>query len=115
MKLLTILLVFLSVLTVATLVYAHQPSDINLTFNSETKILEAVIVHNTSNPIKHYISKVDIGVNGEEIIEQKISKQDNNQTQTLCYLIPDVKAGDAISVEGYCSISGKLTREITVE
>jgi len=29
-------------------------------------------------------------------------------------LIPDAKAGDKLSVEGYCNISGKLEKEIVV-
>lgn len=84
-------------------------------FDQKTKMLTAVIVHNTSNPVSHYISKVDVGLNGKEIIEHTISKEDDNQSQTVRYLIPDVKDGDVISIEGYCSISGKLTKEITVK
>jgi len=95
--------------------YAHPPSDIKITFDAKTKILQAVIMHNTSNPVNHYIKTVDIGLNGKKIIEQIISGQDNNQSQTVSYFIPDVKDGDALSVEGYCSISGKLQKEITVK
>ena len=95
-------------------VYAHPPSDIKITFDPATKMLHAVIFHNTSNPVNHYIKKVDVGLNGKEIIEHQISKEDNNETQTVSYLIPDAKEGDVLSVEGYCSISGKLKKEITV-
>ena len=95
--------------------YAHPPSDIKITFDQAKKVLTAVLVHNVSNPSKHYINKVDIGLNGKEIIEQSISKQDNAVDQTVSYLIPDVKSGDVLSVEGYCSISGKLKKEITVK
>ncbi len=92
--------------------YAHPPSDIIITFDPATKILQAVIIHNVNNPESHYISKVDIGLNGKEIIEHKISRQDNNTNQTVTYLIPDAKSGDVLSVEAYCSISGKLQKEI---
>jgi len=95
--------------------YAHPPSDIRITFDAKTKILQAVIMHNVSNPLSHYIKKVDVGLNGKEIIEQSISRQDNNDSQTVTYLIPDVKDGDVLSVEGYCSISGKLQKEIKVK
>ena len=94
--------------------YAHPPSDIIITFDPETKILNAVIMHSVSNPHNHYINKVDIALNGQEIIEHKISRQDNNVSQTVSYLIPDAKAGDTLSVEAYCSISGKLKKEIKV-
>lgn len=115
MKRILVVVVFLSVLAFTSIAYAHPPSDIKITFDLKTKMLEAVIVHNTSNPINHYIKKVDIGRNGKEIIEHMLSREDNNQTQTVRYLIPDAKDGDVISVEGYCSISGKLKKEITIK
>jgi len=106
-----IMFVFAAAISTA---YAHPPSDIKITFNAETKILQAVIIHNASNPINHYIKTVDIGLNGKRIIEQIISRQDNNESQTVSYFIPDVKDGDVLSVDGYCSISGNLKKEITV-
>jgi small ligand-binding sensory domain FIST len=92
--------------------YAHPPSDIIITYDKATKTLHAVIMHNVANPSNHYIKKVDVAINGQEIIEHKISGQDNNTNQTVAYLIPDAKTGDTISVEAYCSISGKTKREI---
>ncbi len=94
--------------------YAHPPSDIIITFNPKTKILNAVIMHNVSNPENHFIKKVNIALNGQEMIEQKISRQDNNVSQTVSYLIPDAKIGNILLVEAYCSISGKLKKEIKV-
>ncbi len=104
--------IFLAVISTA---YAHPPSDIIINYDPETKILYAVIMHNASNPENHFIKKVDIGLNGKEIIEHKISRQDNNVSQTVSYFIPDAKAGDKLSVEAYCSISGKLKKEIEIK
>jgi YbbR domain-containing protein len=99
----------------SSLAYAHPPSDIKITFDPETKVLKAVIIHDVSDPSKHYIKKVDVALNGKEIIEQSISRQDNRDNQTVSYLIPDAKTGDVLSVEGYCSISGKLGKQLTFE
>lgn len=96
----------------STLAYAHPPSDIKISFDPQTKILSAVILHDVSNPSAHFIKKVDVALNGKEIIEQSISRQDNFGTQTVSYLIPDAKEGDLFSVEGYCSISGKLAKQL---
>ena len=115
MKRVAVFLVFLSFFMAASTAYAHPPSDIKITFDPKTKMLQAIIVHNTSNPLHHYINKVDVGLNGKEIIGQSISREDNNETQTVSYLIPDVKDNDILSVEAYCSISGKLKKEITVK
>jgi len=110
---LAFLILFILLVAVPT-AYAHPPSNILLNFDSKTKILQAVITHNTSNPLNHYIKKVGVGLNGKEIIEQSISGQDNFESQTVSYLIPDIKDGDVLSVEGSCSVSGKLKKEIKV-
>ncbi|MCX5713714.1 MAG: hypothetical protein NT033_02670 [Candidatus Omnitrophica bacterium] len=112
MKKIIFILIFLAVGATA---YAHPPRDIKITFDPATKMLHAVIYHDVSNTINHYIKKVDVSLNGKEIIEQTISHQDNNNTQDVDYLIPDAKEGDTLAVEGHCSISGKLEKQITVK
>lgn len=96
-------------------VYAHPPQEIQVAYDAKTKMLSAVIVHNVSNPATHFIKHVDIALNGKEIIKQEVSRQDNNVSQSVIYVIPDARTGDVISVEGYCSISGKLSKEIKVQ
>ena len=115
MKRIAIFLIVFIFLVSVSVAYAHPPSGIEITFDAESKILKAVIIHNTSNPASHYIKKVDVGLNGKEIMEHLITRQDNFDSQTVSYLIPDAKDGDVISVEGYCSISGKLQKQITVK
>ncbi len=112
-KTVSVILVCFFVLSVS-LAYAHPPSNITITFDMATKMLKAVITHQVSNPSSHYIYKVDVGLNGKEIISQQLSSQDDNKGQTVSYFIPDAKPGDTISVEGYCNISGKLEDEIKV-
>ena len=99
----------------SSMAYAHPPSDIKIAFDPGTKMLKAVIMHDVSNPASHYIKTVDIGLNGKEIISQSISRQDNDESQTVSCLIPDARGGDVISVEAYCNISGKLKKEATVQ
>lgn len=95
--------------------FAHPPQEITITYDPATRVLKAVIKHNVSNTANHYIKKVDIALNGTEIIEHRISKQDNPESQTVTYLIPDARAGDRLSVEAYCSITGKLEKEIEIK
>ena len=108
--LLTLLLLFVF----SSIAYAHPPSDIKITFDPATKTLSAVIMHDVANPSTHYIKQVDVGSNGKDIITHTISRQDNLDTQTVSYLIPDAKSRDVLFVEGHCSISGKLQKEITI-
>jgi hypothetical protein len=115
MKVLISIALFCFILTLASTAYAHPPQDIIITFDVNTKILHVVIVHNVSNAVNHYIKKVDVSLNGKDIIEHLISRQDNKINQTVSYLIPDAKIADVIGVEGYCSISGKLKKEIRIK
>ena len=112
MKKVVLLFGFFTLFVLSAAAYAHPPSDIKITFDPETKILTAIIMHDVSNPDKHYIKKVDVSLNGKEIIQQSISVQDNFNSQTVSYLIPDAKVGDVFAVEGYCSISGKLEKQL---
>ena len=72
MKKVTVFLFFLVFLVTVPRAYAHPPSDIKITFDPATRILQAVIIHNTSNLVNHYINKVDVGLNGKEIVEHEI-------------------------------------------
>jgi len=115
MKKIGLFLIGFIFLAITSTAYAHPPSDIKIKIDPTTKMLHAVIVHDTSNPLNHYINKVGVALNGKEIIGHIISREDNFEEQTVSYLIPDVKDGDVLSVEGHCSISGKLKKEITVK
>jgi len=102
-------------LAAAGIAYAHPPQGIEVSYDPATKMLSAVIMHSTSNPLGHFIKKVDIGLNGREITELRFSKQDSPNSQKVSCFIAEAKPGDRLSVEGYCSISGKLEKEIKVE
>ena len=115
MKSKVIILAFCLSIIVPSISYAHPPSEIKITYDSATKMLTAVIYHNVSNSASHDIKRVDVGLNGKEIVSHLISRQDNNLTQSVTYLIPDAKSGDTLSVKAYCSISGELERKIKVE
>ncbi|MFC1508088.1 hypothetical protein ACFL60_00185 [Candidatus Omnitrophota bacterium] len=110
-KVILLMLSFLFVLSFMN-AYAHPPSDIKIEYDAETRIVSAVIVHPVSNIEQHFIKKVDVWLNGEEVIVHKISGQDNNHDQSTKYMIPDAKTGDTITIEAYCSMSGKLKKDI---
>ena len=115
MKKIVLLCGFFVFFVLSSLAFAHPPSDIKITFDSQTKILTAVMMHGVSNPARHYIKKVDVALNGKEIIKQIVSRQDNAYSQTVSYSIPDAKAGDLLSVEGYCNLSGKLEKQLKLD
>ena len=109
-----IVLLLCGLLVASAAAFAHPPSDIMIQFNEKTKTMTAVIEHRVSNPLTHYIYKVDIGLNGKEINSLRFKKQATNREQFATMPLPGVKKGDVLSVEGYCNLSGKLKKEIKV-
>ena len=94
--------------------YAHPPINIVITYDLQSRVLRAAIKHNVNDPKRHYIKKVDVCINGKEVLTHKLSRQDNGTIQIVAYIIPDAKPGDELSVEAYCSIQGKLEKKIAV-
>lgn len=95
--------------------YAHPPDQIVASFNPEDKTLTVIVTHRINNPASHYIKKVEVDLNGKEIIDQAITKQENNHSQRFSYIIPDASYGDKLAVTGYCNINGKLKEELEIK
>ena len=105
----------LMMLSFAATALAHYPTHIEVSFNRETKILAAKIIHTVENPSTHYIDKVEVYLNGSRILTHEISRQDTENEQVVLYLIPDAKTGDELSVKAYCSFTGEKEKKIKIE
>ncbi|HNX68057.1 MAG TPA: hypothetical protein PLL75_05655 [Candidatus Omnitrophota bacterium] len=115
MKSTKLVLILCALLLISTQVFAHPPSAIKIQFDAKTNTVTAIITHRVSNPATHYIDKVDLGLNGKEVKSLSFKKQDNNRTLTVTAVVPEAKAGDSLSVEAYCNLSGKLEKDIKVK
>lgn len=115
MRKIVLLILFFGLIVASANAYAHPPSEVNIEYSEELRMVSIVVLHPVSNSGKHFINKIIIWLNTEEIIQHKIGAQDDNRYQSAAYMIPDAKAGDVIAAEAYCSISGKLKEEIKVE
>jgi desulfoferrodoxin (superoxide reductase-like protein) len=93
---------------------AHAPKSVELEFDPQSGILNVLVTHRVSDASKHYIYKITVELNGEEMVEQKFSSQTNTDEQDVLYSIHDAKEGDKIKVTAFCNISGKRSGEITV-
>jgi len=113
MKKVTIALML--VLSTSSLALAHPPTDIVINVDKDTQKLTAVVTHPVKDVKRHHIKKVDIAVNGKEIATLEFTQQDNLTSQSVTYQLKDVRPGDVVEVEGYCSIFGKLAREVKVK
>ena len=95
-------------------VFAHPPKGIDLVFEQNTKVLRVNIRHGVDDPSRHYIEKVVVELNEEEIITQTFKMQKDKETQEIMYVVIDAQEGDKIAVTAYCNISGKKSGTLDV-
>jgi glucose/arabinose dehydrogenase len=93
---------------------AHAPSQVSLAYDSQNQSIKVTIAHTVSNPGSHYIYKVVIQKNGEQILKKEYSSQPTSSTFTYDYPL-NASKGDIIKATAYCSIAGSKSGEITVE
>lgn len=105
---------FVCVLCIVPCALAHQPVQIDIVYDSSGNILAAAVTHPVDDPEHHYIDKIVVTLNAKEIITHEVSRQDNGNTLTVTYRIPDAKAGDSITVDAYCNKSGHLKKAVEV-
>jgi desulfoferrodoxin (superoxide reductase-like protein) len=103
------------VLSLTLSVYAHPPGDIEMSFNTENKMLEVTIPHNSNDNSDHFINNVKVYLNDNLHIEQNFIMQTDNEVQYLHYMIPGAKAGDTIRLNAECNKFGSREIELTVE
>jgi len=93
---------------------AHPASDMLIDYDLEKSEIYVVILHKVKDPNDHYISKVEVSLNGKKIITQHIQKQIDAEKQRVVYLIPGLKEGDKILVWVECNKFGTYRKEITI-
>ena len=103
------------VLSLTLSVYAHPPGDIEMSFNTENKMLEVTIPHNSNDNSDHFVNNVKVYLNDNLHIEQNFIMQTDNEVQYLHYMIPGAKAGDTIRLNAECNKFGSREIELTVE
>lgn len=91
---------------------AHPPSAIEITYDPTQKLVTAVIAHQVDDPAAHNIAKVEIYLNGQLLVTYQIILQENKDTQTVIYRLPDAAPGSIVTVTAHCRISGVLTQEM---
>ncbi|MFC2061603.1 hypothetical protein ACFLUV_03745 [Elusimicrobiota bacterium] len=115
MKTRIVLIVVLSLAVIGGTGSAHPPSDFNIDYDFQTKILTVEAVHNVGNADSHYIDDINVYLNGTAIIKQEFKKQFDGNMQKGVYLIIDAAAGNEIKVEADCNHAGGLEKSIILE
>ena len=114
MKKLTSIFIFLFIVG-AVFLRAHSPSDIKVQFLSEENLLKLEIIHSVSNAQKHFVKEINIKLNDEDIIWQKLNQQNDKNSLQLQYYIIDASIGDKLTISADCNKFGKETIEYKIK
>jgi hypothetical protein len=92
---------------------AHAPTDMKISFDPGTAKIYVTITHPVDDPATHYLSRVQVKLNGDVISDPDYKSQPTKDTFTLTY---DVNAnpGDEIWVTATCVRGGTLEKSYTV-
>jgi desulfoferrodoxin (superoxide reductase-like protein) len=96
-------------------VFGHPPSEVELKFDFQTKILNVKVSHSTNDVSKHYIKKIEVYLDDELMVGQNFKTQKDNKIQEALYFLNDAAVGNKIKVKATCSIFGSKTEEIVIE
>ena len=102
-------IVFLTIIGVN--VRAHPPDDMILSYNPNTNILIVTIIHGVSDNTTHYISSVEVKINGTTEIHQIYASQPDRISFTYEYSIT-TNSGSTITVKAICIVGGSITRTL---
>jgi hypothetical protein len=94
-------------------VMAHTPTAMTIKFDPNTAKLYVTITHPVDDPTTHYLSKVQVKLNGQVISDPPYKSQPSKDMFTLTY---DVNAnpGDAVWVVATCVKGGTLEKNYDV-
>lgn len=94
-------------------VQAHTPSDMTLEYDADTDELSVSVSHSVSDVDSHYIEEIIIYKNDVEVGSRSYTAQDSTSGMSDTFTVQAVD-GDVLKATASCSISGSVTREITV-
>ncbi len=96
----------------AGVVQAHPPGKIELSYDAKEHILTVKIDHVTNNTLKHYIRKLTLFKNDQELDSYYFVTQ---SPQGLEEKIPlEAKSKDNIRVKAICKQAGYLEQTLTI-
>ena len=92
---------------------AHAPEGLTLVFDDRTDVMTITVRHNVKDRTTHYVSSIEVWVNGGEAYERPYTSQSAG-TFTLRMRL-DAKEGDAVEVKAFCVLEGVKEQSFTVE
>jgi len=92
---------------------AHSPSNMTLSYDYNSQILTVTVVHSVADVNTHYIDLITINKNGVFETNRTYTSQASTSSMSDTFTIP-AEVNDILQVTAVCSISGLITRQLTV-
>jgi len=92
---------------------SHPPSDLHLSYNTDTTTLTATFKHSVSDASTHYVDSVEIKLNGVIVKTEYYSSQPTTNEFAYEYDI-SASEGDEFLVTGFCSEGGNYFQYLTI-
>lgn len=107
-------LLTLSLLVLSVPAVSHPPSSMELDYAGEDRVLTVQITHRVGNPSNHYVEKISVYKNGNMVLEESYSEQDNNSGGEYEF---ELKAqnGDSIEARADCNQFGNISQSLEIE
>jgi hypothetical protein len=108
-----VLILAAAVCLLAMPVAAHAPTAMNISFDPVTAKIYVTITHPVDDPATHYLSRVQVKLNGNVISDPDYKGQPAKDTFTLTYDV-NAHSGDEVRVTATCVRGGSLEKTYTV-
>jgi hypothetical protein len=92
---------------------AHSPSNMTLSYDYNSQILTVTVVHSVADVNTHYIELITINKNGQFEMNRTYTSQASPSSMSDTFSITAAD-NDILQVTAVCSISGQITRQLTV-
>ncbi len=107
-----LLAIFLLLLLGSPLAIAQPPSDIELSFNQESKVLSIKVLHVSQRNRDHYIRRIWVYLNDQEVVKDGFAAQ---EPWGIAHDVKvEAKSGDVIRVVAKCSKAGETTQTLQI-
>lgn len=92
---------------------AHPASEMSVSYNIETELLNVSITHEVTDSTSHYIDQIIIYKNGEVYTSFNYTRQPTNRSFNYSFNV-SANMNDTLEVLTHCNLGGTLTEQIIV-
>ena len=92
---------------------SHAPSEMELTYDSDSQTLRVTIVHRVSDPATHYVYRIHIAKNGADFVTQGYENQPTDSQFSYTFQVP-AAPGDVLEVTAECNLGGSIAKTLEI-